>query len=101
MKCVELTLICPRARILGIPEGKFIAVECPLGLKTGKARYEHMFSALPLKADSRRTSPEVRFRANNGSRAHSITSSQTVELAAMVILAARLAAILLPFARGL
>ncbi len=39
------------------------------------------------------------FGANNGSRAHSITSSQTVELAAMVIRAARLAAVLLRIAR--
>jgi hypothetical protein len=30
-------------------------------VKTGKAHYEHMFSALPPKADSGRTSRDVRF----------------------------------------
>jgi hypothetical protein len=43
VKCVELTLICPRARILGIPEGKFIAVECPLGSKPEKLNESKCF----------------------------------------------------------
>jgi len=35
--------------------------KCLLRVKTGKARYEHMISALPPKADSGRTSRDVRF----------------------------------------
>jgi|GraSoi_2013_20cm_1033751.scaffolds.fasta_scaffold26190_3 hypothetical protein len=32
----------------------------PLWVKTGKAHYEHIFSALPLKADIRRAGRDVR-----------------------------------------
>ncbi len=35
--------------------------QCPRWVKTGKARYEHMFSALPLKADIALRTRHVRF----------------------------------------
>src|SRR6476619_5010090 len=34
---------------------------CPLGVKTGKAQCEQMFSALPLRADIAQQSRHVRF----------------------------------------
>src|SRR6266436_844897 len=46
--------------------------ECPVGVKTGKARCEHMFSALPLRADIAQCSRHVRFvpRCDIGERCH-------------------------------
>jgi hypothetical protein len=34
---------------------------CPPGVKTGKAQCEHMFSALPLRADIAQQTRHVRF----------------------------------------
>ena len=58
-------------------------------------------SGLPPKADIRRKDRQVRFGPLAEAALHSFTRSYGGTLATMVIQAARLAAILVPIARGL
>jgi len=56
------------ARYYGLAAGRINPIHTPTGwaggprrVKTGKAHYEHMFSALPLRADLAQYSRHVRF----------------------------------------
>jgi hypothetical protein len=62
-ECGGVTVQTRHLEDVGGPVGRniFGGRRCPLGVKTGKARYEHMFSALPLKADITLRTRYVRF----------------------------------------